>query len=293
MVVTTNGEIQASSMLDYDQEKEFQEHFDNKAGVKGLVDSGVKKIPRIFHHNFKRLEDKPGMFKSQLSVPIIDVSGINQLDATKHLAIVDKLRDASKKWGFFQVVNHGIPISVMDNMITAIRRFHEQDIEKKKKHITLDTRRVFKYNGLPFDRSRLRTPVWNDCVSSSVDPLAPNFGQVPEGFRTPILDYTSHVKTLAVTLFELLSEALGLKTNHLKDVGCADGLFFVGHYYPPCPEPELTLGGTNHTDIAFLNILVQDEIGALQVLHQNEWVDVPPLPGGLVVNFGDMMQASH
>jgi isopenicillin N synthase-like dioxygenase len=37
-------------------------------------------------------------------------------------------------------------------------------------------------------------------------------------------------------------------------------------------------------------LLLQDSIGGLQVLHQNVWVDVPPVQGALVVNLGDLMQ---
>ena len=52
------------------------------------------------------------------------------------------------------------------------------------------------------------------------------------------------------------------------------------------------MGTSKHTDIDFLTILLQDQIGGLQVLHQNRWVDVPPLHGSLVVNIGDIMQVS-
>lgn len=105
-----------------------------------------------------------------------------------------------------------------------------------------------------------------------------------------LIEYSKQVMPLGYTLFELLSEALGLQKSHLRDMGCADGLSVACHYYPQCPEPELTLGTTKHADYAFLTVLLQDEIGGLQVLHKEHWVDVPPVPVALIVNIGDLLQ---
>ncbi|KAL3828716.1 hypothetical protein ACJIZ3_017518 [Penstemon smallii] len=105
-----------------------------------------------------------------------------------------------------------------------------------------------------------------------------------------MMEYSKQVMELGLKLFELLSEALGLDPNHLKEMDCAKGLYVTAHYYPPCPEPDLTLGFSNHTDSGFLTLLLQDQIGGLQVLHKDEWVDVPFLPGALVVNIGDLME---
>ncbi|XP_047252198.1 1-aminocyclopropane-1-carboxylate oxidase homolog 3-like [Capsicum annuum] len=66
---------------------------------------------------------------------------------------------------------------------------------------------------------------------------------------------------LGDTLFELLSEAIGLEPNHLKDMGCSEGLMALGHYYPVCPQPELTLGTHKNAENDFLIVLLQDNRG--------------------------------
>lgn len=106
-----------------------------------------------------------------------------------------------------------------------------------------------------------------------------------------MIDYSKEIRELGNTIFKLMSEALGLDPSYLSnELACGEGYFLLGHYFPQCPEPELTMGVTKHTDSDFMTILLQDQIGGLQVLHENHWVDVPPVHGALVVNIGDLLQ---
>ena len=92
------------------------------------------------------------------------------------------------------------------------------------------------------------------------------------------------------TLSQLLSEALGIRSDFLASIDCMETASLVCHYYPFCPEPDLTLGATKHSDPSFLTILLQDSVGGLQVLHDTQWIDVHPINGALIANIGDLME---
>lgn len=67
----------------------------------------------------------------------------------------------------------------------------------------------------------------------------------------------------------------------------------LGHYYPPCPQPDLTLGTTSHTDSEILTVLMKDQTGGLQVKHGEAWVHVKPIHGAIVVNVRVLLQVNN
>ncbi|KAI8561013.1 hypothetical protein RHMOL_Rhmol04G0302300 [Rhododendron molle] len=160
MVVTSNWEeVQEHIKPEYDQKSELKAFDDTKTGVKGLVDAGVTKIPCIFIHDKSQLNDSVA---SLFSVPIIDLEGVDKGSAQR-AGIIEKVRDACEKFGFFKVVNHGIAKYIMDEMIDGIQRFHEQDIEVKKGFYTRDFTRRIVYNS-NFDLYTGLATNWRDSI---------------------------------------------------------------------------------------------------------------------------------
>ncbi|KAL4567418.1 hypothetical protein LXL04_023002 [Taraxacum kok-saghyz] len=265
----------------YDRLAELKAFDETKSGVKGLVDAGIRQIPRIFIHPPETSTKTSTTFE----IPVVDLESIDKAST------VEKVRAAAENLGFFQLVNHGIPVSVMDEVLQGVRRFHEQDVEMKKRLYTRDPTSKVVYNS-NFDLYSAPAASWRDTFFTSMAPSPPSPEELPDVCRDIQIEYSNQVRKLGGLLFQLISQALGLNANYLGDLDCDKGLSFLGHCYPACPQPDLTMGTTKHTDSGFLTVLLQDQIGGLQILHQDQWVDVPPIPGALVINIGDLLQAS-
>lgn len=270
-------------------EKRVKEFKETKAGVKGIVDSGATKIPKMFVHSPEDLQQTH--IDHDFRVPVIDLKGLDQ-STERRKEVVNEISKAAEEWGFFQIMNHGVPLDVMEEILKGVRRFHEQPHETKVEWYSLDFKnKAVKYysNG---NLNASNPADWRDSMSWNcrfVEDQS-NFQALPQVCRREIVEYSKHMTELREKLSELLSEALGLRSDFLSSIRCFKSETFVGHYYPVCPEPHLTLGATKHSDISYLTLLLQDSTGGLQVLHQNVWVDVPPAQGALVANLGDLMQ---
>ncbi|CAI9268476.1 unnamed protein product [Lactuca saligna] len=123
-----------------------------KTGVKGLVDAGIRKIPPILFHP---RDTTPKISTAVVKIPVI------YLQSTHRASMVEMIREAAANLGIFQVLNHGIPVSVMDEAVPAVRRFHEQDEEVKKWFYTRDLSSTLVYNS-NYDLYSSPTLNWRD-----------------------------------------------------------------------------------------------------------------------------------
>lgn len=159
---TMSVDITKSFQPAYDRVKELKAFDDTKSGVKGIVDSGAQTVPRIFIRPTDELSEDLNHPSVKRQVPVISFNGI---DGTKERYddIVKQVLCAAETWGFFQVVDHGIPIEVLDKMLHGIRMFHEQDNEVKKEFYgrVLSNPVVFMSN---YDLYKSKAANWRDSL---------------------------------------------------------------------------------------------------------------------------------
>ncbi|KAI8566414.1 hypothetical protein RHMOL_Rhmol02G0038500 [Rhododendron molle] len=179
MVTTTEPPIPTN----YDRESELRAFDATKLGVKGLVDSGITKVPRIFIGTPGNSQNPPNQAKTQFSFPVIDLHNVKK-DPIRRKEVLEKVREAAETWGFFQVVSHGVSESVMEEMLEGVHGFFGQENEVRKQWYSRDLKRKFFYNS-NFDLyGGAPATNWRDTFNCIVAPMAPNPEDLPSPCRS-------------------------------------------------------------------------------------------------------------
>lgn len=178
--IETMISLLADEQRGYDWATELKAFDETKSGVKGLVDEGITTIPQIFVQKPAETPDE-NLTPTQISIPVIDLKGIQQYPLLRK-KITNQVREASERWGFFQVVNHGIPIGVLNEMKEGVKRFYEQDEEVKKKYYTRDITRKLVHNS-NFDLYTASVANWRDTFFCYMAPNPPKPEELPEACR--------------------------------------------------------------------------------------------------------------
>jgi isopenicillin N synthase-like dioxygenase len=247
-------------------------------------------------------------------VPIIDIAPLWQDDGGEQFRDPVRAIDAAcRRWGFFQVVNHGVPDVLIQRVWNETHRFFalERDVKlsiartKKNPRGYYDRELTKNARDLKevFDFARAPHPEHPDDDPknrSAVD----GHNQWPSalpGFKSTMVEYFAACERLGLTLLEAMCRGLGLPGDTLRAPFARGHTSFVRLNYYPLDDPldpvaaatATDLGDMalhHHTDAGALTILLQDDVGGLQVQSGEEWIDVEPVAGAFVINVGDMMQ---
>uniref|UniRef100_A0A5B7AJS1 Putative flavonol synthase n=1 Tax=Davidia involucrata TaxID=16924 RepID=A0A5B7AJS1_DAVIN len=228
-----------------------------------------------------------------LEVPVIDLGSWPDEEN-----LVRSIADASREWGIFQVVNHGMHTDVISKLQKVGKEFFELPQEEKEVYAKPHGAQSTSVEGYG---TKLQKEVegkkgWVDHLFHKIwPPSAINYHfwpKNPPAYREANEEYAEKLRGVVDKLFKSLSLGLGVEGHELKDaVGGEDLIYLMKiNYYPPCPRPDLALGVVPHTDMSTITILVPNEVQGLQVFKDDHWYDVKYIPNALIIHIGDQIE---
>jgi isopenicillin N synthase-like dioxygenase len=247
------------------------------------------------------LDKRPIAVSKELgsSVPIIDVAGLRSHDCGDTIA---DMAVACREWGFFQIINHGIADQLIDDVWRQTRQFFSEPRENKEAILRTRENPWGYYNNELTKNQRDKKEVF-DYTSEGTDPIyrSRNRWPVNDGkFRSTLLAYFDACTELSLHLLEAFCVGLDLAPDYLHKFFLPEhtGFIRLNHYPVADPMaaadipdlPAADMGVHHHTDAGAMTILLQDDVGGLQVYQDGQWHDIPPVEGAFVINTGDMMQ---
>ena len=262
---------------------------------------------------------QPAPFRT---IPIVDMS-LPLAD------VAFEISQACRQVGFFYVINHGLSSDVIADAMSFSKRFFELPASTKMELDSAKSRsgargyfalggedlnakdgtRDLVAEGQGIGTGKKFQGDWKegfDCgreispddpeysMSTMVDGnYWPREDTLP-GFREAMMSYQKGVRQIGNSLMEAFAVGLGLESNFFVERTTKPMATLRLLHYPPQPRQELSdlskIGCGAHTDYGLVTILLQDDVGGLQVRNSaDEWVNAPPIPGSFVVNIGDML----
>ncbi|KAH7677883.1 Flavanone 3-dioxygenase protein [Dioscorea alata] len=262
--------------------------------VQSLSESGITTIPERYIKPASLRPEIGTPCSKDLSIPVIDLSGLKQ-DQPSCNSTMQAISDAVREWGFLQVVNHGVSPALMKKAREDWRNFFHLPMEEKHKYA--NSPKTYEGYGSRLGIEKGAILDWGDYYFLHLLPKSlkdPNkWPSLPPSIKDIIEEYGKEVVKLCERLMKAMSVSLGVDEEYLQRAfGGEDvGVCMRTNYYPKCPQPELTLGLSAHSDPGGMTVLlVDDRVQGLQVRKDKVWVTIKPVPDAFIVNVGDQIQ---
>lgn len=251
---------------------------------------------------------------ARFHVPTIDISAwVGPGSPEARAAVVAAVDHACRTVGFMQIVGHGIPDAVIEDLKAGLDEFFALPLETKKRYVrpagdnrgysppkseslsySLGVDPVTRMNDF-FEAFNVGTS-WAEYpgTTATADDYAANTWPAESTtFEPAVSAYYAEARRVAHALTRVFADALRVPgdffdalTDHSIDV-----LRMNNYALPPGAielGAELT-GMGEHTDFGLVTVLWADRVAGLQVLGQDgSWNDVSPAQGALLVNLGDV-----
>ncbi|KAK7260847.1 hypothetical protein RIF29_27145 [Crotalaria pallida] len=254
------------------------------SSVRTLPDSHAWPQSNDDDHQFSSCNNESS---SSSSIPIIDLMDPNAME---------QIGLACEKWGAFLLKNHGIPLSVIEEVQAESKKLFSLPAEQKLKALRSPG------GATGYGRARI-SPffpkyMWHEGFTfmGSSDDAKKIWPNDYARFCDTMVNYQKQMKALAEKLTHMIFNFLGINSQDQENnswVGTSTN--HIGaiqlNFYPSCPDPNRAMGLAPHTDTSLLTILHQSQSSSgLQIFKEGSgWVPIHPHPNTLVVNTGDIL----
>lgn len=247
------------------------------------------------------------------SIPIIDFSDAYSSDLYARKTVADQIRKASIEVGFFYISNHGISQALIDQVFSVAKDFFALPLEEKMElHVSKHKHHAGyiavggeKLHDQDKDASADRKESLEISIGLQDKPTSTTLGSDTFRSETEWLNGYPEIQNIMATYYNKMWElarlfnrivalALELPENFFEYAFSRPITNIRCLSYPPLPpdtsKHEKSRACGEHSDYLSYNLLVQDDIGGLEVLNSaGEWIEATPVPGTFVVNTGDLI----
>lgn len=239
------------------------------------------------------------------SLPVLNLERYEQGPQAREAFLAD-LRAAARDVGFFYVTGHGIDRTFLKRVMDVTRRFFALPDEQKRAIDMVNSPHFRGYNRVAAEITRGR-PDWREQIDIGAERAAVALGpdtppwerlrgpnqwpaDLPE-LKPVILHWQREATALLVRLLRYFALALGQPEDAFESLYRDEPHLLVKLIrYPGRETTDDDQGVGAHKDSDLLSLLLQDDVGGLQVQDADGWVDARPIPGAFVVNIGELLE---
>ncbi|WP_420224777.1 isopenicillin N synthase family dioxygenase [Pigmentiphaga litoralis] len=241
-------------------------------------------------------------------VPVVDLGPAWSDGEDGRRRVAQAIASAAGTVGFFYICNHGLAAADIDGIFETAKAFHDLPREAKMEvSMTLNQHAQGYLHGMTkgSDTSlkenlqeafQIRRPLDDDdpglLAGKPLHGVIPWPSAMPD-LKPRMLAYYDRINALGYAMLDLFELSLDLPGGMLRASFAKDMNSLRLLHYPPQPPNDggEHLGARGHTDTNAFTLLAQDHNGGLEVRNRDgEWVAVPPIPGTLVVNVGEVLK---
>ncbi|KAF5766896.1 putative anthocyanidin synthase [Helianthus annuus] len=253
--------------------------------VQSLSESGTLVVPDQY---IKPPPDRPTTWLTDMNIPVIDMTGL----ISSREETMKQVFEACREWGFMQLVNHGVKTELLDGARDIWQEFFHAPMEVKKKYA--NSPKTYEGFGSRLGVEKGATLDWSDYYYLNYHPNChTKWPAHPPHLRDIMEEYSKEILRLGEVLLKVFSINLGLEEDCLQNAfgGKHIGACLRANFYPKCPQPDLTLGLSSHSDPGGMTFLLPDKrVTGLQVRKDDQWITVKPVHNAIILNIGDQLQ---